>query len=214
MTTATRRAILGAIACAPAAAILASPLPASKAPESVSPDLTKLIAECTSKHDRFMAESIALEEQHSEAAARAAVECDALPHSTCSHQGQRGQIIWSTDTPANVAVAKSWLKIIDEGKMPSATAEDARQWRSLVDAADARAAAVAEIRTRYRVDELMAECNARFEDAGEALIPVMDFPSANLADVLVKIEYREKHEFGDWAHEDIEADIRRLAGEA
>lgn len=208
MTQPTRRAILGAIACTPALAVSCPPQPAAA---RISSGLAALMAKSTSENSRLRSSADQIQAQLDDMKAAERRELDAVQHyrTQSSYATARGQRSLSTEDPSALSIAEALRR-------------DGIQWQDddvlrtaneLVELADKRAAEIAEINERYHNPDLVERADTEYEAAHEALYPVIEYRSTCLADIAAKLDWLETHDLGEWAQDEINADIRRLAKE-
>ncbi|WP_230629344.1 hypothetical protein [Sphingomonas sp. Leaf37] len=205
-----RRHIIGGAAALPAIVIAscgATPAVAG----SLSPDFAALL-------DKAAQASLALEAHERDvylpAKAKAHAAIEALPHTTV-HAGSGvtgGQVIWSTDKPTSVAIARSIVDMAREGKdMVGAGLVHAR---AVTAAHLRRERAAKRIRRAIgctaaveRSDELGSECCT-------AQYAVALHPVTTAYDLAAKLAFMIEKDMGDgmdWL-EELHADARRIAG--
>ena len=205
-----RRNIIGGAAALPAIVIASCGVTPAVA-GSLSPDFAALL-------DRAAQASLALEAHErdvylpAKAEAHAAIE--ALPHTTVNAGPSvtGGQVIWSTDKPTSVAIARSIVDMAREGK--DMTGAGLSSARTVTAAHLRRERAVERIKRDTgctaaveRSDELGSECcNAQY---AVALHPV-----STAFDLAAKLAFMIQHDMSDgmdWL-EELHADARRIAG--
>lgn len=204
-----RRNIIGGAAALPAI-FIASCGATSAVAETLSPDFVAVLNKAAQAsaalghHDQHV---------HLPAKARAFAAIEALPH-TIVHVGPSltgGQVVWSTEKPSTVAIARSIVNMAREGKdMAGAgltharalTAAHLRRERAISRILrDTGTAAAVE-----RSDELGNEC-------ADAQSAVAAHPVSTAADLAAKLAFMVKHQMGDgmdWL-EELHADARRVA---
>lgn len=214
MTSTSRRAILGAIASAPALAVSCAPQPA--AAREPSETLASLIARCEAEYARLEAIQIASDAAHEAAHKGAEREIEALPHTTVTLGDGAGAIAFTTSEPGTVEVARKWLADLAQRESKFITPDMIASFQRLVAAAEARDAEAARIRDRWAVNKLLAETEADFDALADVYDPVIYFEARTIGDMAGKVAFLAKHDLigEEWAQRPILDDVRRLAGEA
>lgn len=208
-TNTTRRTMLAAAGLATvAAAIPASAI--TRHPASLSPALAALL-----EHAEQADAALTHHNQHvylpAHAGATAAIT--ALPHTTLDAGPSMGggRVIWSTEKPSTVAVARSIVSMAAEGK----DMQDAglRYARTIVAAQLRRDRAI----ERIARDTGCAAASERSDElsiaASSAQSAVAAHPVSTAADLAAKLAFMVKHQMGDgmdWL-EELYADARRVA---
>lgn len=205
-----RRHIIGGAAALPAIVIASCGVAPAAAAPALSPDFAALL-------DKAAQASLALTAHERDiylpAKAQATAAIEALPHTTV-HAGPSltgGQVVWSTDRPSTVAIARSIVDMAREGKdMAGAGLLHART----LTAAQLRRERATNRIMRYtgcaaaieRSDELGNECCTAQHDV--ALHPV-----STAYDLAAKLAFMIEHDMSsgmDWL-EELHADARRIA---
>jgi hypothetical protein len=204
-----RRNIIGGAAALPAI-VIASCGATSAAAETLSPDFAAVLdksaqaSAALARHDQHV---------HLPAKARASRAIEALPHTTV-YAGPSltgGQVVWSTEKPSTVAIARSIVDMAREGKdlagaglthARALTAAHLRRERAISRIMrDTGTSAAVELS-----DELGNECSA-------AQCDVASYPVNTATDLAAKLAFMVKHQMGDgmdWL-EELHADARRVA---
>ncbi len=206
-----RRHIIGGAAALPAIVIASCGVTPAIAAPTLSPDFAALI-------NKAAQASLALADHERDvylpAKAKAHAAIEALPHTTV-HAGPSvsgGQVIWSTDKPSTVAIARSIVDMAREGK--DMTGAGLVHARALTAAQLRRDRATKRIRRDTgctaaveRSDQLgTACCTAQYD---VALHPV-----STAYDLAAKLAFMIEHDMSDgmdWL-EELHADARRVAG--
>lgn len=120
---------------------------------------------------------------------------------------------WSTASEIDVVRARSWLKL-SQGEDPVNFPDDVMAVISeLVTAADDRDAKVAQVRLKWRLEELIARSNELATAASDATYAVLQRPVTEMSELRLKLDYAREVgvKFDDFENE-IYADVRRLTG--
>ncbi|WP_426256845.1 hypothetical protein [Sphingomonas sp. DC2300-3] len=212
-----RRNIIGGAAALPAIAIASYGATASASASTLSPDFAAVLADAAAvnaaliEHDKRV---------YAPAKARADALIAALPHTTV-HAGPSltgGEVVWSTDKPNSIAVARSIVNM-------------ARKGRDMAGAGDsyARALLAAHLRRERAASRIYRDtgCSAavqRSNQLGNAWVDAQGVvgrhPVRTAADLAAKLAFMIKNDMegdgmagngGGWL-EILHADARRVAG--
>jgi hypothetical protein len=144
-------------------------------------------------HEKLIAEDAKFSEVYDRAWTACQAECQRVPHVVLEPSAHTGQSYVSTADAWYVKRCRSDLANLAAGKMRfdplPELQEHVRQMRELVDAANARDAAIQRIRDRYGMDDLDDQSDARGDAMGEAHIALMSTPAPDLAALRWKLDH-------------------------
>lgn len=195
-------------------AAVSTAIPAAAVAGSCPSDCSVAFASLLREAERAEAE-LTTHNQHVylPAHARATAAITALPHTTLDAGPSMGggRVIWSTDKPSTVGVARSIVEMAAEGK--DMQGAGLRFARTLMAAQRRRERAISRISRDTGCAEASDRSDALSEACSAAQSAVAAYPVSSATDLAAKLAFMVKHQMGDgmdWL-EELHADARRVA---
>lgn len=207
MAATNRRQLLtGAAAYAAGAAIVAggAALASEAKGATISPDLSKLIAEV---HAKSQAAEAFEQQVYKPARTRADALIGAIPHTSVSFEGDDYDY-WTTARPGAIRVARSLVENDPERQHPNS-----KQLRGLLAASHRREREAARIRRKTGLSAAFERTDALVEEIAEAEWAVANFACRSNDDLSAKISFMSARQMDDGVRvlEYILPDALRLA---